>query len=801
MSKKSSRPAIISEIPDKAGAESSKITPVKHGPRLLIGLVCLILLSAIVGAMVLLLTSSLSSNSTDPTAASASKSDLSYPGATSINFDEKDIWPEGRPAASKDSQIGMLVTKDNYAKVADYYKQKLSALGFTLTGPAGAITCKSGDCPNSQSISASNATSQIIIAVIAGGDLGQVNNFPEKWQKFAANDQTLITYQLNPVITAPNATQAETSVTASAIPTRPLPATPVQAGDSVYLGPDNRFHSGGGLVITTPPASQTLNGNINFHIDWLVADQTGTAVKITTVSSGSGDSNGIYNSNGGRVGSLLDENGHAYELSRGEWETSGDVNRTYQSVIWHTAPIPASARRLTFRSGPGMSLKPAPIILNLTGFDEAKLPQLKANPTAFSDLNGVKVSLPYAYFGPDRTVLLVNLRNTSGNGYIMQSLGPPFSYGSASNDSLAVLDDKNQMLNPLPQRTGGATPASGQPTLPLNIETNGDLILLLEPVRPGTTKLHLKLARLGVTLTPAYTANMPNFAVPLAELLKTGASQTGPNLEIQGIKFQVVSEQAILDSNKKQLDLLIKLAPTGSGANIINNLTMSCMDCGAVGIIGSSRPPNDGQPFDFDFKLNYEPNRSSITAQIDKLSINLAGPWQLDIAVNPSKPSALNAVTGSSTPCLSKNLSLDTRTISSPSGQSYRAVYFVNQGTNSCTLVGFPLLKVVNEQGQPEKDIKIYQIPFGPMDQLPANFGNNPKGVVTLQTGQAAVAEFRLQRCDTGRTSVKIEYQLDLPGEGGTVTIPLPTTGHCNDPVGSAGISTFYPAPDNWRNQ
>jgi len=623
----------VLELPEISAENFQSAKLMRRGRSRLIAVALLILLGGVGGAVWLVARlannpATLSAAATNFNSASTTPNlDLSYPGATKPDFDAKELWPNGLPEYAKNTIIGLLVTKDDYRKVIDYYKQKLPSLGYPLNGHEGAITCHEEDCLHSATIYVSNGTMSISLAAMGNDDLPQINNLPASWQKLVPPGQTLIGYQINPIV--PTLTVNSAALTAIPAPTLPIPATPVSAGAVAYFGPDNRFHTGTGQVMTTPSTKQPLNGNTTFQIDWLLSDVTGTTVQITTEISGNTNNKSAYTGGSDKIGSLTDDSGHTYDFIHGDWYGSSDSTKMYQKVIWHTTTLPTTVRNLIFTAGPGLAIKPTPVTLPIASFAEAKLPQVKANPNAFRDVQGVKVSVPYTYFGPDRTVLLLNFSNSGGNGYLMQGLGR-FSYGTNLNDSLSVLDDKNLVVNELPA-TGVQPPTGSMPAPPLNIAANGDMTLILEPLKPGTKSLHLKLSQLDVTLTPAYTSKMPSFDVPLVELLKTGASQSGPTVEVQGIKFQVVSEQVTLDATKKKVDLMLKIAP--KSGSIIKLMSLDCPDCGAAGISGSNPTP-DGQPIEFHLNLNYDPTKTTITARIDKLEFGLAGPWQLDLPVS-----------------------------------------------------------------------------------------------------------------------------------------------------------------------
>lgn len=553
--------------------------------------------------------------------ASLKNLDLSYPGATKLAIDAKDLWPNGQPNDFEGWMLGAMATNDDYKQVISYYKQKLPLLGFPVSGNDDSFTCNDEDCDNSATIYVQNSQASIEIAAINGSDLAQIDEMPASLKKAVSANQTLVTYYINPIQPTPTLNPAALTAQA-ATPTPPAPATPVSAGTFAFIGADNRFHAGSDLTTLKPSAKQNLQDNISFQIDWLQANATGTTLQITTITSGSNKS--AYSMRDTPIGTLTDDKGRTYTFHNGDWLSSGNSNEQHQQVIWHADALPDDVHQVVFKAGDGLAVKPQPIALTLVNYAHSGLPKVAANPNAFSSMSGLNLSVPYAYFGPDRTVILLNLSRPS-NGGALQGLGL-LSYGNEQGDNLEVVDDKNQLIQQLPN-AGIQPPGGGEALPPLMIEPNGDVTLILQPIKPGTQTVHVKLNKMQIVLTPAYTPAMPSFAVDIDQLLKSNTPQVGPTLEIQGYKFEVTSEKATLDTASKKVTLELQILPE-NGTNI-EDLSVDCPNCGPTEIIGGGSVPA-GQPYDFKLTLNYALN-TKITIQMDKLVFNLTGAWQVDL--------------------------------------------------------------------------------------------------------------------------------------------------------------------------
>jgi hypothetical protein len=476
--------------------------------------------------------------------------------------------------------------------------------------------------------------------------------------------------------------------------------TPVSANSVAYLGPDNTFHSANSASLVSPKNSAKVSATISattyaevgpngkvieqnndttatadLQLDWLVSDPSGLRMEIRasglptpkpitatkSVGIGVGGSVSVSKAEAGAIvastgpgyplgavktgamsfGTLKDENGHSYNLN----VVNSMINDSDQLWVVTGASLPAGIHKVSFVPATGTPFSfTAPLTLDLQTFKEANLPQATPFPNAISDVNGIKVRIPYAYFGSDRTVLAVNLDQTGyqanfKNGTVfLEPFSPNLSISDDKGQPLARLGTKDELnfLTPYPQ---------------------GDQILVLEPLRSGTKSLTVKLAEVEENMTffptksePA-KANGPSLQIPLADLIKSGTpTKVDQTLDMQGLKVHVVSEQATLDTASQTVSVTIGYSQ-GSANNspadtAIKFASFQCANCQTslagmglktVVLNGGDAPKLTTTTLpaatESSVIFKYDPSQTQLEFNLAALQFTQKGSWQINLAV------------------------------------------------------------------------------------------------------------------------------------------------------------------------
>jgi hypothetical protein len=474
--------------------------------------------------------------------------------------------------------------------------------------------------------------------------------------------------------------------------------TPVSANSVAYLGPDNTFHSANTASLVSTKNSAKVSATISattyakvgangktieqtndttvtadLQLDWLVSDPSGLRMEIrasglpspkpitATKSIGVGGSVSVSKAEAGALvastgpgspigsvkagtlsfGTLKDENGHSYSLN----VVNDMINDSDQVWVVTGASLPAGVHKVSFIPATGTPFSfTAPLSLDLQTFKEANLPQATPFPNAISDVNGIKVRIPYAYFGSDRTVLAVNLDQTGyqanfKNGTVfLEPFSPNLSISDDKGQPLAKLGTKDELnfLTPYPQ---------------------ADQILVLEPLRSGTKSLTVKLAEVEENMSffpnksdPA-KANGPSLQIPLADLIKSGTpTKVDQTLDVQGLKVQVVSEQAILDPASQTVTVTIGYsqgsANSSSADTAIKFISFQCTTCQTylpgiglktVTLNGGDAPKLTTATLpaatESSVILKYDPTQTQLEFTLDALQFTQHGTWQINLAI------------------------------------------------------------------------------------------------------------------------------------------------------------------------
>ena len=425
--------------------------------------------------------------------------DLSYSGATQLNYDAQKFWLDNRPTSSQALNIGFFASNDDYQKVSDFYEKTFKAASYqvmTSTITAGY---------NELTVYNQSITFELIFLNPSARQLPLHSNFVRYNDIFnqLKPDQTLIAYFYGPPAAFKD------------LPLRsdylPFPFAPNNE-DGIFVGPDNTFHgtglAGSGkerLVSTNAPRKFGVGDGKYFQVDWLISEDY--HLSVGTTLTGPKDSQFFTVTD--KPATVKDETGHTYQLKVVQrFDTMPADGQIAHHLIWQVQgsdmQLPSGTRQATFDSTQALLFVP-PVSLQasftLATFQAAKLPLASAIsfvPGRSALANGLKVSVPYAYFGPDRTLLAVHLESKD----ITNSTAKTYTVAYATNPqpsatiTISFSDDKNLPILPLPN-------AQPNPYYnPISMDGEGEeVIMILNPLSPGTKNLTLTINSSTFNLT------------------------------------------------------------------------------------------------------------------------------------------------------------------------------------------------------------------------------------------------------------------------------------------------------------
>ncbi len=426
-----------------------------------------------------------------PTALPISKVNLSYPGATQLNYDVQKFWLANRPASSQALTLGFFGSTDDYQKSSDFYENSFKAANYqvmtsTVTAGYNELTVYNGDMVFELIFLNSSARKSSLHSNFVSYD----NIFSQ-----LKPDQTFIAYLYGP------------STAFKDLPLRsdylPFPSAP-DDGNGIFVGPDNTFHgtglAGSGkerLVSTDAPRKFGVGEGKYFQVDWLISEDY--HLSVGTTLAGPKDSQFFTITD--KPATVKDGTGHTYQLKVvHRFDTTLADGQVAHHLIWggggSDVQLPSGTRQATFDPTQALLFNPSnpnalQVGLTLATFQTAKLPltsTISFVPGRSALANGLKVSAPYAYFGPDRTLLAIHLeskdiRNSNAQTYTV-------AYASSQQPKADIIisftDDKGQPVLPLP--TAQPDPYYN----PISMDGIGqEVILTLNPLPSGTKNLTL----------------------------------------------------------------------------------------------------------------------------------------------------------------------------------------------------------------------------------------------------------------------------------------------------------------------
>lgn len=625
--------------------------------------------------------STVTPNSTTTTL--SNKLNLQYPSSTAITLDANDeaqIFPQGRPAIYQDLAIGGFQTSDSYTKVPDYYLAQFKAVGYTIVKNT-ANTCDT-------------ICARFHLQALRGTDL--VNIFvlsPDFWGRDAATGSQITWYSIllkklkagqtfilylegpasnaaqNPYLPTPVATVSaqhplalptDTLRPAPAQPT-PLPTPkPLTNQAMVYVGPDNQFHAGNGLVSTSGTNFENTNTDgVSWKINYLLSDDTQTCVVVTLVSN---DPNKLMEQPE-KINPAIDfyQFGYAQqqpnmplqpELKTADGQVfsgycragvsstnipSNSNQQASSTFPLSGPPLDANKRSITFSSGQldGHVIN-KPVTLSLQSFDEAKLPQVKANPNAVANVNGLKLLVPFAYFGKNKTLLDIKLEDSTGEDLFGQ--GKIQAGLNITPLSVTFTDNKNRAIAAL------SAPIAPNELIN-NQEPNSDHIVALQPLPADAKSLTIKIPSFSLQLdyglgtpNPQNTnrQNLPNVTIPLDQNGQSGA--VAASLEMNGFKVQVISATAQLDYSKQNVVLTVRyqLQAVNSQAKVSYLEAVPAFNGSMIAMANQrkkiSQPSQNTVIYEATVTLAKSSSLpSSVQMTLDSLYFAFDGPWQVQL--------------------------------------------------------------------------------------------------------------------------------------------------------------------------
>lgn len=648
--------------------------------------------------------------------------DLSYPGADKLEFDRNYIFQFGSSKELESSTLGAYAVAADDNKILEYYRQKLTRSGYNVAITTNTIGTVCGLGCNARVVEA-KATDGSWLKVIVFNQAGMqdlstgAGNLGKTFAKLYAQikpGQILIVYEANlnapayqaTVVAARTAIAAyapapaatlfgpvvysPARVAATSTPT-PGPAnrfgeltpavtpTPISANSQAFLGPDKLPHSaddGSGLVATDTSLKIGATEGATYYFDGLTSDAVnGTHLDLTLEFPGSGLSYSPDN-----VGTLTDEAGHSYLLNLqpnpagnlqprnlGGKDSNGKPF-VYEAFRLNGPALPAGTRTVVFTPSSGLPFKPtASITLHLKTFSEASLPKLTPLVKAVADIGGIKVELPYAYFGRDRTWLDVvvdatnlgqKILNEDGSYFIQSEItlndnsqpspasGPTSAIGPAySTPAIPTNSNKNSLLDDKGRPLSLLQLNPNQTSFHLSTLQTFDNYLVLKPVATDAKSVTLNIPSLSVFVNwselhyARISSQAPRFSLPLAQLIRSGKLMPGGTITLPGFVVRIIGVQAVVNQAKGEVTLIIKhqTVPdltSGKGAATNASVSIVCVTCGPNNFSLSRDTLNDQQVIEDALTFKYDPAQTNIELGINNLIYILNGPWQVTIPVS-----------------------------------------------------------------------------------------------------------------------------------------------------------------------
>lgn len=126
--------------------------------------------------------------------------------------------------------------------------------------------------------------------------------------------------------------------------------------------------------------------------------------------------------------------------------------------------------------------------------------------------------------------------------------------------------------------------------------------------------------------------------------------------------------------------------------------------------------------------------------------------------------------------------------ISEPTGQQSLALALTNTSTRSCSLFGYPSIRLLDAEG--------HELPFTYRQSGDQVVTSRPPLRVTLAPGGVAYVTINKCRCDLGDRGTATTVALVLPGDTSALTMTVPPSldlGYCGpgDPGSTVSVSPF----------
>lgn len=182
------------------------------------------------------------------------------------------------------------------------------------------------------------------------------------------------------------------------------------------------------------------------------------------------------------------------------------------------------------------------------------------------------------------------------------------------------------------------------------------------------------------------------------------------------------------------------------------------------------------------------------------ISVACASPAQSRLRAATPSPAVVGTEQGatvspSGAPCRSADVTLaPADRISEPTGQHSLALALTNTSTRSCSLFGYPTIRLLDAEGR--------ELPFSYQQSGDQVVTSRPPLRVTLAPGDVAYATINKYRCDLGDRGTATTVALVLPGDTSVLTTVVPSSlnlGYCGsgDPGSTVSVSPFGASLDD----
>jgi hypothetical protein len=593
--------------------------------------------------------------------------EYAYPGAKTLNFMVEDAPDIPHPP-------GMTVifqsTNTDINTIADYYSKTLEAAGFTFSPES---SCNLPNiCHTRKSFHVAKGDIQITVWILTSEGWNHpihgVLQYLDRVRKQMPLGENMIQVMVSSGKLSDVYFQSMMPPNNNApLPTATVAQT-VNPAQKVYFAPDGTFRARNGLVSKTVLPIATETPGMTFQLEWLVSDANETLLLGTLVDTSAQPKNRELSSRNVTVMTLTDEAGRVYELQQTE---GAAISKFRQSppgarvVGWRLKgkPLAPGTRKVILRATDKLTFElPKPLEINLQTFDEAKLPVATPYPQPLGEYKGIKMSVPYAYFGSDRTILQLKLDGAGYTGTMpFTNLEPSVTVLTATQ----ILKTYDQNGKPLGLFDLTANERGAMQTQGISYLRNNQFIFEGKPIAPDVRSVRFELEAIanrqssgGSTPTPAST-----LTVPVTDLLKGTAKPvtaslkpSGLPVEVLGVEVEVRDDPRGTAEKKIVISTIYQVKTDAASGLAATDVEVQCQNCGtnnmSVGRFNISSAleyfanPSQARsgptklsgkyPPDawlYYFQIRYEPTQAEMLLALHAGNYQLVGKWAVTLPV------------------------------------------------------------------------------------------------------------------------------------------------------------------------